>query len=80
MTKNGQRSDPLTIKQGVPKGSVLRPILFPLFVNDTPLQPSRSSIDIFADDTTVTASAHKGKEEKKERGRKEMKKKQWLHS
>ena len=26
MTKNGQGSDPLTIKQGVPQGSVLRPI------------------------------------------------------
>ena len=73
MTKNGQRSDPLTIKRGVQQGSVLRPILFLLFVNDTPPQPSRS-IDIFADDTIVTASAHKGKEKEKERGRKERRK------
>ena len=58
MTINGLRSDPLTIKQGVPQDSVLGPILFLLFVNNFPLQLSRSSVEIFADDTTITASAH----------------------
>jgi hypothetical protein len=37
---------------------VLGPILFLLFVNDIPLHLSSSSADIFADDTTITASAH----------------------
>ena len=69
MTKNGQGSDPLTIKQGVPQGSVLRPILFLLFVNDTPLQPSRSSIDIFADDTKEEQLV-RTKERRKKRARK----------
>ena len=58
MTINCQRSDPLTIKRGVPQGSVLGAVLFLLFVNGIPLQLSRSSVDIFADDTTITASAH----------------------
>jgi len=37
---------------------VLEPVLFLLFANDLPLHLSSSSVDIFADDTTITASAH----------------------
>ena len=55
---DGQRSDSLLIKQGVPQGSVLGPILFLLFVNDIPLHLTNSTVDIYADDTTITASAH----------------------
>ena len=58
VTIHGERSDSLQIKQGIPQGSVLGPILFLLFVNDIPLHLSSSSADIFADDTTITASAH----------------------
>ena len=47
------------IRQGVPQGNVLGPVLFLLrFVNDIPLHLSGSSVDIYADDTTVMASAH----------------------
>ena len=55
---DGQRSDSLLIKQGVPQGSVLGPALFLLFVNDIPLHLTNSTVDIYADDTTITASAH----------------------
>ncbi len=58
VTIHGERSDSLQIKQGVPQGSVLGPILFLLFINDIPLHLSSSNADIFADDTTITASAH----------------------
>ena len=55
---DGQRSDSLLIKQGVLQGRVLGPALFLLFVNDIPLHLTNSTVDIYADDTTITASAH----------------------
>ena len=55
---DGQRSDSLLIKHGVPQGSVLGPVLFLLFLNDIPLHLANSTVDIYADDTTITASAH----------------------
>ncbi|CAB4036727.1 Hypothetical predicted protein, partial [Paramuricea clavata] len=41
---------------GVPQGSILGPLFFMLFINDLPLHVT-SDIDLYADDTTVTASA-----------------------
>ena len=55
---DGQRSDSLLFKQGVLQGSVLGPALCLLFVNDIPLHLTNSTVDIYADDTTITASAH----------------------
>ena len=40
--------------QGVPQGSILEPILFLLFVNDMPLSILDSTIDVYADDTTLS--------------------------
>lgn len=59
VTIDGQQSSHLPINHGVRRaGSVLGPILFLLYVNDIPLHLSQSSIDIFADDTTLSASSH----------------------
>jgi hypothetical protein len=55
---DGNLSERLAVKQGVPQGSILGPLLFLLFVNDLPLHLEDSSVDIFADDTTLSANAH----------------------
>ena len=51
-------SKQLTVKQGVPQGSILGPVLFLLFVNDMPLHVQKSTTDIYADDTTLSLSSN----------------------
>ena len=43
------------VKHGVPQGSILGPLFFILFINDLPLHVN-SQLDLYADDTTITAS------------------------
>ena len=40
------------------RGRVLGPVSFLLFFNDLPLHLCNSSVDIFADDTTLSLNAH----------------------
>ena len=49
---DGQSSAVYNINAGVPQGSVLRPTLFLVFINDLP-DDVLSKIGIYADDTTV---------------------------
>ena len=52
---NGVRSEPISVKSGIPQGSVLGPILFISYVNDLP-SCVKSDIKLFADDTKLYAS------------------------
>ena len=52
----GNESSEASMLHGVPQGSILGPLFFILFINDLPLHIS-AQIDLYADDTTVTASA-----------------------
>ena len=49
-------SKQLTVKQGVPQGSILGPVLFLLFDNDMPLHVQKSTMDNYADVTTLSLS------------------------
>ena len=52
-------SDPKAVRQGVLQGSILGPVLFLLFVNDNMLlHLNNSTIDIYADNTTLSLSAN----------------------
>ena len=53
VSTNGFNSDYKTIKYGVPKGSVLGPLLFLIFINDLNIAIKHSETFHFADDTCL---------------------------
>ena len=51
------KSEQLTVKQGVPQGSILGLVLFVLFINDIPFHVHKLTMDIYADDSTLSSSS-----------------------
>ena len=54
---DGQALDPLPVLSSVPKGSVLGPVPFLIFINDL-LDNIRSSVRLFADDCVLYRNIH----------------------
>ncbi len=53
---SGAQSEEMTIRSGVPQGSVLGPLLFLLYINDIQYCSELISIALFADDTSILYS------------------------
>ena len=54
---NGLASIWRPVERGVPRGSILGPLLFCIFVNDLPERINQCSVSLYADDTTLYHSS-----------------------
>ena len=52
---NGVASSFLSVKCGVPQGSILAPLLFAIYINDLPQSCEHLKVILFPDDTNITA-------------------------
>ena len=53
-----KESPTLCVRDGVPQGSILGPLLFTTYIDDLPQHVTCAEIDLYADDTTLTSATH----------------------
>ena len=59
---NGSHSDSVLVESGIPQGSCLGPLMYSIFTNDLPQVLRSANLSMYADDTTVYASAKTAEE------------------
>ena len=75
---NGQTSELLPVKAGVPQGSILGQFLFLIYINDLP-ENNESTLKIFFDDTSLFSVVHNNNTSSEELNRDLQKISQWSH-
>ena len=75
---NGQTSEWLTVRAGIPQGSILGPLFFLIYINDLSVDIT-STAKLFADDTSLFFIIHDAKTTTYELNKDLQKIAEWAH-